>query len=106
MRTMGEDSLQAAESVGSLLSALSCWTLQMKRTTGEDDLHGPEDIRSFISVLTCWILQTMKGMGGEDGLQSAVMLAHSFQLYHVDHVRHFAFDGESEHLGYIAWRST
>ena len=103
---MGEDRLQAAESVGSPLSALSCWTLQMKRTTGEDDLRVPEDIRSFISVMTCWILQTMEGMRGEDGLQSAVVLAHKFQLCHVDHVRHFAFDGEPEHLEYIAWHGT
>jgi len=95
---MGEDRLQTADSVGSLLSAMSCWPLQMKRTTGENGLQAPKDICSFLSVMTCWILQTLKGMKGENILQSVVILAHEFQLYHVDHVRHFPFDGESEHL--------
>ena len=103
---MGEDRLQAAESVGSLLSAMSCWTLQTKRMTGEDSLQAHKDVCSFLSVMTCWIFQTLKGMRGEDGLHSAAMLAHEFQLYHVDHVRHFAFDGESEHLEYITWCGT
>ena len=32
------------------------------------------------------------------------LLAHEFQLCHFDYVRHFVFDGESEHLlKYIAW---
>ena len=47
-RTMGEDHLQAAENVRSLLSAMSCRTLQMKRTIGEDDLQAPENVRSFL----------------------------------------------------------
>ena len=78
-RTTGEDRLHAAENVRSLLSALSCWTLQMNGTTiGEDDLQAPENVCSFLSVMRCWILQTMERTSGKDSLQTAVIFAHEF----------------------------